>query len=322
MSVLNSDILYIIFHTLSIPPPIIYKRRLGGLQDIKFYRAMLETGPKPPLPVNGLLFPCSLVRRAWQIPAQQIIRQHPKIRTTEQCRHFISVLETNPEAGLAIQALDFLSPISDKKVKKKTRLPSLDDIILLISKCPNLRTLRVGSSAIQETNFLESSDVTFPKFTALDPGWGRTISKPRLRCLLQRMPRLETLAIANVLGELTEDDIEHTMVNISTRLKAFVGYSHINSFIMKQYSWLLASSKDFLFLISLRIASSIRPDYLENFLQKSHPLLENISLADNFTNTLVHHLIPSCPNVRYLLIRFYPWSWTPRPLTPGQFPNQ
>jgi len=36
-------------------PPISYKQRLGGLRDVEFYRAMLEAGLKPPLPVNGLL---------------------------------------------------------------------------------------------------------------------------------------------------------------------------------------------------------------------------------------------------------------------------
>jgi len=73
---------------------------------------------------------------------------------------------------------------------------------------------------------------------------------------------------------------------------------------MTLHDWLLASSKDSLSLFSAKIAMIYavpdgsnwnqfrRPECLQLFIQNSHTLDENVSLANKFSNTWIRHVLP------------------------------
>lgn len=284
MSVLNSDVLYLIFDSLRLPAAGFY--RDATVKDTRFYRAMLAVGLSPPLPTGDDLSACALVCRTWRGPAQCIMRRHLRIPTAVQCRHFISVT-SNPDVGRGIHSLDLTLP------RKGWMIPS--DVIALLHNCPKLQTLRVEGFLFTEEIMavLSASNTVFSHLTALDLGWGTSFDKSILGSLLDIMPRLQVLAIGNIL----EEEGKHSRPP-ACRLQSLVPYK-LSPY---QYSWLLDGSQDTLYFLSPAVIPFM-PENEPGGFHAMQTALRSCGALEWLSFDHLHHasiFINHCPRVAHL----------------------
>jgi hypothetical protein len=214
------------------------------------------------------------------------MRRHLRIKSTHQFKYFLSTFQHNPEEGMAVHSLDFLG----WKGQGRSSL----DIVRLISRCPNLRTLRVQGVHFAKTYALPEFYFNTQYLTSLDLGWGYYVSEAALSVIFRGAPNLRVLAIQGLHSPWTWVDPhaeEPTPVEPPfCRLEAMVAYEIQTA---DEFLWTLSSSKDSLKFFSLmggltlagvedgnkRLAHLFK-DHLQNIVQLSIRELPRFPVAE------------------------------------------